>query len=429
MSKPPATLPPSSDYIQLQRAKSFARKREEDAAKANGFLPESQGFGLPPGRVPVGRPPSVLGFPPSLGGSKSDLSAPSMLPPGSPSAALPDSKPPDMEYIAMQRAQSFARKRASAAQATAAAAALGSRDFLKEALVAAGGENNTPAGPPRSLLAKHPSLLLQYRPANGERCGDAPKRLEIFAARAQSEPLRLLLEATCTPYDLHIHFFGESANPADYQSRAGPLAELPLYKGDELGDASICGCKAILRHLGRTLEGSLCGEEDDLPAQAEVDQLLELSFDMLDAMQGFRGGSTSSKDGEFVKPGWWSLKRLEDSLRGAEKMLPSFLNPQEGVYFVAGALSLADIGMLHALSTLDEMKPGWLAAQKVPKLVAFLDSHRTASWYQEYASSPRRLPACPIDFDFNLLHADWHPRHYEYTAPLEAATAGSRTSD
>ena len=122
-----------------------------------------------------------------------------------------------------------------------------------------------------------------------------------------SEPLRLLLEATCTPYDLHIHFFGESANPADYQSRAGPLAELPLYKGDELGDASICGCKAILRHLGRTLEGSLCGEEDDLPAQAEVDQLLELSFDMLDAMQGFRGGSTSSKDGEFVKPGWWSL--------------------------------------------------------------------------------------------------------------------------
>ena len=85
MSKPPATLPPSSDYIQLQRAKSFARKREEDAAKANGFLPESQGFGLPPGRVPVGRPPSVLGFPPSLGGSKSDLSAPSMLPPGSPS--------------------------------------------------------------------------------------------------------------------------------------------------------------------------------------------------------------------------------------------------------------------------------------------------------------------------------------------------------
>lgn len=337
MSKPPATLPPSSDYIQLQRAKSFARKREEDAAKANGFLPESQGFGLPPGRVPVGRPPSVLGFPPSLGGSKSDLSAPSMLPPGSPSAALPDSKvpgarrlggilshspsharpgrsrpppppqPPDMEYIAMQRAQSFARKRASAAQATAAAAALGSRDFLKEALVAAGGENNTPAGPPRSLLAKHPSLLLQYRPANGERCGDAPKRLEIFAARAQSEPLRLLLEATCTPYDLHIHFFGESANPADYQSRAGPLAELPLYKGDELGDASICGCKAILRHLGRTLEGSLCGEEDDLPAQAEVDQLLELSFDMLDAMQGFRGGSTSSKDGEFVKPGWWSL--------------------------------------------------------------------------------------------------------------------------
>jgi len=124
----------------------------------------------------------------------------------------------------------------------------------------------------------------------------------------------------------------------------------------------------------------------------------------------------------------WSLKRLEDSLRGAEKMLPSFLNPQEGVYFVAGALSLADIGMLHALSTLDEMKPGWLAAQKVPKLVAFLDSHRTASWYQEYVSSPRRLPACPIDFDFNLLHADWHPRHYEYTAPLEAATAGSRTS-
>ena len=69
-----------------------------------------------------------------------------------------------MGYIAVQRAQSFALKRASAAQATSAAAALGGSAFMKEALAAAGGQNNSPPAPPKSLLAKHPSLLLRFRP-------------------------------------------------------------------------------------------------------------------------------------------------------------------------------------------------------------------------------------------------------------------------
>jgi len=40
---------------------------------------------------------------------------------------------------------------------------------------------------------------------------------------------------------------------------------------------------------------------------------------------GFRGGSVSSDDGRFVKPGWWSLKRLEDNVKGADKWLANLL--------------------------------------------------------------------------------------------------------
>jgi len=143
----------------------------------------------------------------------------------------------------VQRAQSFARKRTSESQAASAAAALGGTAFMKEALAAAGGQNNIPPGPPKSLLAKHPSLLLRFRP--GGKDATTPKRLECFAARAQSEPIRLLLEATRTPYDLHVHFFGESANPDEYRSRANQLGELPLYIGEELGKGTLPPRRAV----------------------------------------------------------------------------------------------------------------------------------------------------------------------------------------
>jgi hypothetical protein len=225
--KTPSAPPPNMDYISLQRAKSFARKHGQVADSA-GYSTVSTGSA---------HPPADVGHTPASDQAASNLGSPSLVVHSGPP---PSSKPPDLDYIAVQRAQSFARKRTSEVQAASAAAALGGAAFMKEALAAAGGQNNIPPGPPKSLLAKHPSLLLRFRPAGKD--ATAPKRLECFAARAQSEQIRLLLEATRTPYDMHIHFFGESANPDEYRSRANQLGELPLYIGDELGKgALICG--------------------------------------------------------------------------------------------------------------------------------------------------------------------------------------------
>jgi len=62
--------------------------------------------------------------------------------------------------------------------------------------------------------------------------------------------------------------------------------------------------------------------------------------------------------------------------------------------------------------------------------VSFFDflgqaSHLSQPWAKEYRASARILPASPIDYDFNLLHADWHPRHYEYLTPMAEETASA----
>lgn len=411
--KTPSGPPPDMQYIALQRAQSFARKQEPEVAKLSAGYPSLTGD-VSITDLPGSRPPTVMQPP---------LGSEVPVPPSPYTGPPPSSKPPDMDYIAVQRAQSFARKRASGVQAASAADALGSTAFLKEALAAAGGQNNTPAGPPKSLLAKHPSLLFRFRPAGKD--GDAPKRLECFAARAQSEQIRLLLEASRTPYDLHVHFFGESGNPDDYRSRANKLGELPFYMGEELGEGrSICGARAIARHLARHL--CLAGEEDDPSAQAEVDEIWELSLEMIDNMQGFRFGSSSSEEGKFVKPGWWSLKRLEDNARGCEKLLRDVRTGEdEPLHFVGDSLTLADIGMLHALGMLEESRPGWLDRLSCARLRSFIASHTRQAWCAEYRSSPRHLPPTLIDYDFNILHADWHPRHYEYLTPMEEKVASA----
>jgi hypothetical protein len=224
--KMPSAPPPNMDYISLQRAKSFARKHGQATDPAvTGFSTLSTGYDGMTAHLP-----KDLDHRPT-----SDRPASNVMPPAPPvyEGLPPSSKPPDLDYIAVQRAQSFARKRTSESQAASAAAVLGGAAFMKEALADAGGQNNAPPGPPKSLLAKHPSLLLQFRPARKD--ATTPKRLECFAARAQSEQIRLLFEATRTPYDLHVHFLGESANPDEYRSRANQLGELPLYIGEELG--------------------------------------------------------------------------------------------------------------------------------------------------------------------------------------------------
>jgi len=42
------------------------------------------------------------------------------------------------------------------------------------------------------------------------------------------------------------------------------------------------------------------------------------------------------------------------------------------MHFVGDELTLADIGMLHALCMLEEAKPGWLATQKCHLLTKFV---------------------------------------------------------
>mmetsp|Transcript_22008 Transcript_22008/g.61336 ORF Transcript_22008/g.61336 Transcript_22008/m.61336 type:complete len:182 (-) Transcript_22008:856-1401(-) len=179
-----------------------------------------------------------------------------------------------------------------------------------------------------------------------------------------------------------------------------------------------------MRHLARHLD--LIGEEDDPSSQADVDQIWELSLQVLDNMQGFRGGSTSSDEGRFVKPGWWSLKRLEDNVRGADKWLAkTVIEDGKTSHFIGDALTLGDIGMFHSLTMLESSQPGWLARLRCNHLVEFVRAHESSTWFQEYRASPRYLPACPIDYDFNLLHVDWHPRHYEYLTPMKEETFNS----
>lgn len=210
-------------------------------------------------------------------------------------------------------------------------------------------------------LGDYPAVILRFRP---EGKTTKPKQLEYFTLQALGECARMLLEVSETPYDSIMHF-SSSAMKA-----YAPFGQLPLYKGDELGDMILSQSGSICRHIAK-----MVGADGSGPVQqAKVDALFELSKDL-------RGAKPAIQD-----PSNASAGQLAMFLKAAEQHAPA----KGDGFFVGNGLTLADVAIFEVLYLFMEMKSDSLDAY--PKLKAFYTAFKKTPAIAAYLASDRHIP-------------------------------------
>lgn len=209
-------------------------------------------------------------------------------------------------------------------------------------------------------LGGHPPVILRFRP---EGKTTVPKQLEYFCLQALGECARLLLEVTQTPYDSIMHFNGKA------MKAYAPFGQLPLYRGDELGDTVLSQSGTICRHIAK-----MTGLDGRGPAeQAKVDSFFELAKDI-------SGAKAAVHDSRCAV-----ASKFEMFMNAAEKH-----SPGDDGFWVGSSLTLADVAMFHILYQLIETKMGCLDAY--PKCKAFAISFMKRPEISAYLVSDRRIP-------------------------------------
>lgn len=148
-----------------------------------------------------------------------------------------------------------------------------------------------------------------------------------------------------------------------------PFGQLPVYKGPELGGLLLAQSDAICNHIAR--ETGLIGST--ITERAIQDMAWQLGKDIL-------GKKNAIHSNEQLDPTYVAL------LEGAVKMLQQ----SRGPYIAGKKFGYGDIGMFHALLTIEEIKPGFLNRWK--ELGQFLKAVASIPAIQQYLISPRRVP-------------------------------------
>lgn len=157
---------------------------------------------------------------------------------------------------------------------------------------------------------------------------------------------------------------------------------------------------AIVRHIARS-----AGLDGDTPARkALADVAYEASKDI-----------NGKKAGVYPAAPEADKAALAGFLGGAEHLLARGGGPFTGG---AGAgLTFGDLGLFHALKTIDEIQPGFLARAGFPLLARFTDTVAALPHVAAYLASDRRLPLTANETDA----APWRPDGYAWLTPLPAS--------
>jgi len=236
---------------------------------------------------------------------------------------------------------------------------------------------------PTGLTADHPRVVCRARFPGKE---DVPKELHYFYLRALGEVPRMLLEVSETPYD-SVMYFGKGEFKA-----IAPFGQMPLYKGPELGGMVLAQSGSICRHIAG--EVGLLGASPK--ERALQDMVFELGKEIIDGKSGF------------------FEKELPERYRTKVDKAQELLGKTEGPYFSGKSLGYGDVSVFHALHTLEEVKPGCLAAW--PKLADFRSAVAAVPAMAAYLASARRVPITPNEKG-DKPHAGMPG--YTFTTPLK----------
>jgi len=265
--------------------------------------------------------------------------------------------------------------------------------------------------PPTSWLADHPPTILRFRPEGGAAAEEeeekAPLVLEYFAYRALSEHLKLLLEATATPYDYICHWNPSFMGVIRYRDYA-PHGQLPMLTDPALG-FQLVESSAIFRHLARTT--GLAGQT---PAEtARIDMLCELAEDV-------RTNSDWKGEDRYLKA---AERAVTDAAApaaaagGGDAIVPPRC-------LVGEALSAADIWMFWALHYITDTEPARL--EPYPELRQFHAAFLALPAVSRFYGSVRAFPLCKYQKDPENVPGTYEAENYTYDPPYDPSIYAER---
>ncbi|EKX49727.1 hypothetical protein GUITHDRAFT_162088 [Guillardia theta CCMP2712] len=219
---------------------------------------------------------------------------------------------------------------------------------------------------PKSLSSEHDRIVVSHRPQGAT---SAAFQLHYFCLQGLGELPRLILEISQTPYDSVMYF-----TTKEYKSFA-PFGQMPVLhvKKDDGSEAWLAQSGAIVRYLSKKLGLSGATEEEE----SMVDMVFEGSKDIM----GKKPAVHEAVDSDST-----DAQRLRMYLEKSEGLLGS------KQYFVGDKLTYADVGMFHALYTLQEVGDKYLDRAGYKSLSAFVTRMASLPSLSAYLSSERRVP-------------------------------------
>jgi len=165
-------------------------------------------------------------------------------------------------------------------------------------------------------------------------------RLPPSATARLGELPRLMLELAQMPYDSVLYW-----DTKEFKA-AAPFGQMPLFMGGDLEDADqvLCQSSSIVRYIAK--EANLDGSEQGAVGESRADMVFECSKDLGSNKNAIHTQTDADKE------------KFHGMLTKASELLDEY----EGPFFSGMAATYGDVGMFHSLSTVEELKPGYLKA-------------------------------------------------------------------
>ncbi|KAJ1637799.1 hypothetical protein T492DRAFT_1140357 [Pavlovales sp. CCMP2436] len=226
------------------------------------------------------------------------------------------------------------------------------------------------------LNGPHPRSVAEFRPADwtpnliASGLSAEPLTLHYFAIRGLGELPRLMLELAQMPYDSVMYW-----DTKEFKDLA-PFGQMPLLMGGDLDtqDTVLCQSSTIVRYIAK--ESHLDGSEQGAVGEGRADMVFECSKDLSSNKNAIHATIDAEKE------------KLHGMLKKAEEMLDEF----EGPFFSGMTVTYADVGMFHVLSTIEELKPGYLKSNDFAELSDFVTLFAELPAIAAYLTSGRRMP-------------------------------------
>jgi len=199
--------------------------------------------------------------------------------------------------------------------------------------------------------------------------------------RGLVQPAILLLEYAGVNYETRLMSMPKPDWLAYKTSLGFDFPNLPFL---EDGDLKITQSKAIFKHLGRKF--GLCGTS--LNSQAEVDMMLDVASDLIQAMTGVCYRADFSEDIKQKFINGTGEGPLSTSIK--TRLMPLNNKLGKNDWFVDNALTVADFMLWEVLDAFRLLFAGCLA--ELPELTSFMDRFASLKGVKSYLEGPTYRP-------------------------------------